>query len=488
MAISFNQIPNGIRVPFAYIELDNTGANTGTALQTYRSLLIGQKLAAGTTPALTPTRITSAQQAATMFGAGSMLHNMAEAYFANNSFTETWAVALDDNGAHVQATTTVVVAGTPSAAGTLALYIAGRLVQVGVSTVSTATTIATALAAAINANTSLPVTATSSTGTVTITAKHRGIIGNGIDLRLNYAGETTPAGLTVTVNTMASGSGNPDLTTVWAAIAANQYHIIANPYTDTTSLGALESELVRRAGPLVQQDGMAFSAVAGNFAAATGLGAGRNNQFSSIMATNGSPSPVYEWAAAVAGDVAFYGQIDPARPFKTLTIGFVRPGLPAVRFSLSERDQLLKSGISTHVVGIDGTIQIERLITTYQTSPLGVVDPSYLDVNTLLTLSYLRFDTRTMLLSKYPRHKLANDGTRYGPGQAIVTPKTVKAELINRARQWEELGLVENAEGFKSGLIVERNAQDATRLDILLSPDLVNQLQVMGVQIKFILQ
>lgn len=488
MAISFNSIPNGIRVPFAYVEIDNSGAVTGTALQNYRSLLIGQRLGTGTAAVNTPVRLTSAAQARTAFGAGSLLHNMAEAYFSDNTVTETWAVAIDDNVAHVQATATVVVAGTPTAAGTLAIYIGGRLVQVGVSTVSTPTTIATALVAAITANTSLPVTATSAVGTVTITAKHRGIIGNGIDLRLNYANETTPAGLTVTVNAMASGSGNPDLAPAIAAVAADQYHVIANPYTDTATLTVLETEMSRRFGPLVQQDGSMFSAAAGNFSAMTTLGAGRNSPFNSIVATNGSPTPVWEFAADVAAVVALYGQIDPARPFKTLPLTWVRPGVASQRFTISERDQLLKSGISTHVVAAGGVVQVERLITTYQTSPLGAPDVSYLDVNTMLTLSYLRFDTRVMLLTKYPRHKLASDGTRYGPGQAIVTPKTVKAELINRARQWEELGLVENAEGFKTGLIVERNAQDATRLDILMTPDLVNQMNVFAVQNRFILQ
>jgi phage tail sheath gpL-like len=488
MTISFNQVPNGIRVPFAYIEFDNTGALTGTALQTYRALLIAPRTSGGSVQANTLTRVTSAQQARGFFGPGSVMHNMAEAYFANNTFTETWAIAVDDNVAHVAATGSIVITGTPSVAGTLCAYIAGRLVQVGVTTASTATTIATALAAAINANTNLPVTASSATGTVTITAKNKGALGNGIDLRLNYAGESTPAGLTVTVNAMASGTGNPDLSGIFTAIAAEQFHIWAQPYNDAATLTSIETELSARSGPLRQQDGMCFTAVAGNFAAATTLGAGRNSQFNSIMATNGSPNPVWEVAGAVAANAAYYGQIDPARPFKTLPLTSIKAGDRSVRFTLSERDQLLKVGISTHVVTADGTVQIERLITTYQTNPLGAADISYLDVNTLLTLSYLRFDTRILLLTKYPRHKLASDGTRYGPGQAIVTPKVVKAELINRARQWEELGLVENADGFKAGLIVERNAQDPSRLDILLTPDLINQLQVMGVQIKFILQ
>ena len=48
-------------------------------------------------------------------------------------------------------------------------------------------------------------------------------------------------------------------------------------------------------------------------------------------------------------------------------------------------------------------------------------------------------------------------------------------------------GLVENIDAFKSGIIVERNANDENRVDILMTPDLVNQLMVIAAQMKFIL-
>ena len=60
MAISFNEIPTTIRVPFVYVEFDNSRAVQGPALMPYRNLVIGQRLATGTVPALTPTRVTNA--------------------------------------------------------------------------------------------------------------------------------------------------------------------------------------------------------------------------------------------------------------------------------------------------------------------------------------------------------------------------------------------------------------------------------------------
>ena len=76
MAISFDNIPTTIRVPLAYVEFNNENALTGTAANPYKLLVIGQKLTSGTHPKLSPVRITSADQAATLFGVGSMLHAM----------------------------------------------------------------------------------------------------------------------------------------------------------------------------------------------------------------------------------------------------------------------------------------------------------------------------------------------------------------------------------------------------------------------------
>ena len=83
---------------------------------------------------------------------------------------------------------------------------------------------------------------------------------------------------------------------------------------------------------------------------------------------------------------------------------------------------------------------------------------------------------------------MANDGTRFGPGQRVVTPSVVMSELISLFRLWETRGLVENADAFKQGLVVERNASDPNRLDLLIPPDLINQLRVVAASISFTLQ
>lgn len=489
MAISFNEVPANVRTPFVFVEIDNTRANQGPAQLPYKALIIGQRLAGGAQAADTYERITSAAQAATKGGEGSMLHKQAQAWFNNNTTTEVYLGALDDDGAGVAATGTIQFTGTATAAGTLYLYLGGERLTVGVSVGDTADDIATAVAAAITAETGLPVTASATTDTVTLTFRHKGEVGNSFDIRFNYFdGEATPAGVTHAITAMASGTSNPDMSNLLAALGDEWFNIIALPYTDSNSLTDLEAELADRFGPLRMIDGVAFTATADTLSGAGTLGDSRNSPHVSIMATNDSPTPVYEYAAAVAAVAAFHGELDPARPFQTLELEGVRAPAEGDRWTQQERNTLLYDNISTSRVAAGGSVVIERLVTTYSENNAGASDDSYLDVNTLLTLMYLRYDFRNYILSKYPRHKLANDGVRVGPGQAIITPKVGKAEAIVKFRQWEELGLVEGIDQFKTDLIVERNATDPNRLDFLLSPDLINQFRVSGVQIAFLLQ
>lgn len=154
---------------------------------------------------------------------------------------------------------------------------------------------------------------------------------------------------------------------------------------------------------------------------------------------------------------------------------------------MEERNILLFDGMATYMVASDDTVQIEREVTMYQKNSWGVADPSYLDVQTPATLGYWRYAVRSRITQKFPRCKLADDGTRYGAGQAVVTPSVIRAELVALHAELEEKGLLENAAAFKAGLVVERNKDDRNRLDVVATPDLVNQFRIFAMQTRFVL-
>jgi phage tail sheath gpL-like len=210
-----------------------------------------------------------------------------------------------------------------------------------------------------------------------------------------------------------------------------------------------------------------------------------NSEVISLLGVYGSPTPPWLIATIYGAVATKYLDMDPARPLQTLVLKGMLAPAEGLRFTRTERNLLLYDGISTFTVGPDGTCAIERAITTYQVNTAGLPDPSYLDVETLATLAVLRRTLRARIAQKYPRHKLANDGTNFGSGQAIVTPSIIRAEVIALARQWEQRGWVENLDQFKADLIVERNADDPNRVDAVIPPDIINQLRVLAAQIQF---
>lgn len=488
MAIGFNTIPGPgtLRKPGVYSEIDNSQAVRGPQSIQYRRLIIGQKLAAGTAVAETLVRVTSAAQADTLFGAGSMLSGMVRAAFAQDTYTELQVMPVADNAAGVAATGTLAFTGPATASGTIHLMVAGRQVDVGVTSGDAASAVATATAAAINADTSLPVTASPASGSVTVTSRHKGEAGNTIDLRVNYYdGQAIPAGVALTITAMAGGTGNPDLSNALASIGDEWFHTWAVPYTDSANLVDVKNELASRFAWDREIEAHAFVAARGTQGTLGTLGDSQNSPHLVITMANNEPMPAYEKAAELMAIAAYYLSIDPARPVQNLPFKWCLPPAAADRFTNEERNLLLFDGIATTKVDAGGVMQIERLITTYKQNSAGAPDISYLDSETLFTLMFIRHDWRDYILRKYPRHKLADDGTRYGLGQPVVTPTVMKAEAIAKFREWEELGLVENIDDFKANLISERNISDPNRLDMLLPPDLVNQLRIVANKIQF---
>lgn len=490
--ISFNGIPNNIRVPLFYAEFDSSRAQRGGATQEYNVLLIGPRLTGGTKAEKTLQRVTSGSQAAEYFGAGSVLADMAEKHLAINKIHPLYCIGLNDNGSGVSATGKIAFSGTATAAGTISAMIGGRRYQAAVTVGMTATQAAAALVAQVQADTNRLVTAAQGADVADVeaqfTARNDGTQGNDIDIRLNYYdGEVTPAGLTATITAMASGATNPTgLADVFAALGDKQFILMVLPWTDTATLEAVETELADRFGPMRGTiDGYALYGVKGSFGDLTTKGESRNSQFTYFIPARG-PSPSWQWASEVAAQVALAASNDPARPFQTLPLNVLTPTAAEI-FTLEEKNQLLYSGISTFMLDSGGNVMIEAIISTYKENAFGSPDTAYLYLTTPLTLSYLRFDWRALITTKFSRHKLANDGTAFDPGQAIVTPNTIKAEMYAKFREWEGKGLVEGFDQFKEDLIVERNKDNPNRLDVLASPDLVNQLRIFGAKISFLL-
>jgi len=493
MPVSFNNVPNDVRVPLFYGEIDNSMASSGAAAALKR-LIVAQMNddATGTAGVLS---IASRQgDVVAIAGDGSMLAAMYQTFRRGDPLGQIWVlpVKLTEGTAAIGK---LAIAGTATEAGLLSAYIAGRRVRVTVANLMTAAAAATALANAINAAVNMPVKAVAAAGEVTLTAKWKGLTGNDIRLQMNRAGlangERTPAGLTVTVTAMANGAGSPDMADVLAAVGDEEFEFICQPYTDTASLDACRDWMGDISGRWAWSSllyGHVYSATRGTLGSLVAAGVVRNDQHVTVEGFEANVmAPAWEHAAAFTARTAVYISADVARPTQTGELVGIDAAPAGERFTLQERQALLSNGIATTTSG-DGVVRIERGITTYQRNAYGQPDDSYLDSETMHTTGYVMRRLRSVITSKYGRHKLANDGTRFGDGQAIVTPSTIRAELIAEYRAMELEGIVENAELFAQYLIVERDVNNPNRINVLFPPDYVNQLRIFALLNQFRLQ
>ena len=493
MTLPFKNLPANIRVPLFYAELDNSMANTAQINQ--RTLIIGQITSSGNGTPNVPVISQGLADAQTVGGQNSMLAAMTAAYRANDTFGEVWYLPLADDVSATAAAGSIAFTAAATANGTLYIYIAGTRYALPVLTTQTTAQLATALAALVNADAACPVTASVTTSTVTLTADNKGMCGNDIDIRVNYqgslGGEATPTGLTYTITAMTGGATNPTLTTALGNCGDLLFDFIVFPYTDTTSLDAMKTFLNDVTGRWSwdkQIYGGAFAAYKGTLGTQQTFGAARNDQHMCVMGYYDSPTPSYVLAAQLVGAVAPSLRNDPATPVQTIAIqGFMAPPIQS-RYDLSTRNTLLYTGISTFTVGDDGTVYVENLITTYQKNPFGNPDNSYLEVETLYTLAFVLRALKTLVTSKYSRVKLAADGTKFAQGSNIVTPSSIRADLIATYRELEFNGYVQKSDVFAKQLIVQKNTANPNRVDVLFPGTLINQLRIFALLFQFRLQ
>ncbi|WP_186122313.1 phage tail sheath subtilisin-like domain-containing protein [Burkholderia gladioli] len=491
--IPFQVIPSNLRLPGAYFELDNSQANTGATTQ--RALVIGQITAVGTATPNVPLICGGIGDAQAAGGANSMLANMIAAYRLNDTIGEVWMLPIADAAGATAAAGEITITASPSANGTLSLYVAGNLVTVPVTAGQAVGDVASAIVAAVNAIAGIPVTAASQAGVVTLTAVNKGLCGNEIDIRFNYrgtaGGEVTPAGLTYTITAMTGGATNPSLTTALANLGPKTFDFIVNPYTDAASLDAVKALLNDQTGRwsyLEQLYGHSFGAFAGTYGQATTLGESRNNQHESILAFDGSPTPSWLWASALAGQVAVSVRADPGKPLQYLPLNGVLAPQIEDQWASSIRLALLWGGISTFKVQDDGTVQTENIITTYQKNAQGVPDDSYLEVETMYQLVLEIRTLQAMLTSKYARSKLADDGSRPAAGSNLVTPSTIKSDIIALYNERADAGFVQGTAAFAAALVVQKNTTNPNRVDILWPGTPVNQMRTFATLVQFRLQ
>lgn len=468
--ISFEQIPASIRKPGKYAEF-----NTKLAVRTLpgnlqKTLIIAQRMAAGTVLAGVATDVFSDADAATYFGRGSLAHLMVRAALQANPYLSLQVIAADDAGASIAATKTVTITGPATSAGVLTVAIGDDLVQIAIASGDANTAIATALNTQFAAQPDLPFTAGVAAGVVTLTAKNKGTLANGIVCTASV----TATGVTAVVAAGVAGATDPTLATTLALVFAAGHDVLISPYTDTTSLAALRDHLDNCGNGIEKRGAFATVALVGTLSAATTTMLAANPKRITGALVPSTTTPGYEVAAAYGAIAA--GEEDPARPLNTLVLPGVSAPPMASWLSRTEQENCLYNGVTPTEVGPGNVVQIVRAITGYTKDANNTPDISLLDLTTIRSLDYTRKAIVQREALRFPRAKKS---------KRVKTQ--LREEILDVLYKLEDLEIAENVAENEDGVLVEDDLQDPNRLDVRIPVDVVNGLHVIANRIDLLL-
>jgi phage tail sheath gpL-like len=490
--IAFPEIPLPFLPPLYYADIVPGQAPYSASLRALLFASYNRNGYRGMGVASTP-YILSGTLADQLAGRGSMLSSMYSKFRLNAPFAEVWGVMVPPQNGATAATGAIRINSTPSISAPLYLSIAGNPFSVKARAGDAPSLVASRVAAAINAMKSLPVSAGTNGGNsaqVDLTCKWEGASGNHISVRSTFWGKPNTLASIVTITPMGTGTGSFSDASVLSSLGKQKFDVFAAP-----AYGGLGSDVTGfmdgvsgRWSPLQQQYGHFFTAMGASYASLITYAANWNDPHLSVMGVYNSPSPEWDWAAAVAAKATQHWAEPPelSRPLQGLPLlGIAAPDNLADTFDAAQDDALLQNGISTWTVDDSRQVSIGRLVTTRRLNDYGDEDPSWRDAITMFQTQYFIRRMRAAVTTAFPRAALSD--TDLGiPG--FASPGAIRDLYIHEYKAMEAAGLVENSDAFAASLVVERNATDPNRVDSLIRPDFVNQLRVVANLIQTFLE
>ncbi|MDR5803403.1 phage tail sheath C-terminal domain-containing protein [Caballeronia sp. LZ001] len=487
--ISFDTIPSGIRKPGKYFEYNTKLAVRTLPTNEQTVLIIGQRTASGSIPALQPVKVFSGDQAATYFGSGSLAHLAAVAAIKANPYVALTVITVDDAQEAIAAKSAIALDGKAETEGLIVAQVGNSSVTMNVRPDETGAVLMLRLCMLINKTSSLPVTAEIAAASgpdhkdsaqvtvagqekkqIVLSAKNKGACGNFIQVSLK--GDIK--GLSVATSPMMGGKIDPLMCEALAEVVGGRYDLYAVCWPSKAFLLKLREYLDLVSGPLEQRPGIGVAGISATLAEATTLASEVNAARVTLGWHPGSLCVPAEIGAAYAAAIA--SETDPARPLNTLPLKGLDVTPVQKQAGRQEQEAALHNGITPFEVGPGNVVQIVRSITTYTKDSQGIDDPALLDITTIRTLDYFRKACLQRVAQRFPREKLSDK-----------TPAKVRSELLDVAYKCEELEILEHVDANKDKLIVERDMQDANQLNAAIPCDVVNGLHVFAGRIDLFL-
>lgn len=532
MTIPVPGVPASRKTPGVFFNVVLGGPGTSAGAVALSAMLLGNMIgttitgaspalsvAAGTAAVATPVVVASESDAATLFGAGSELHRMVIAFFAQYPNGLLYACPVADAGG-TAASGVLTFATTANAAGTVRLRLCGEVIDVPVASGDTATVIASAVCTYINNLNALPYTAQNSAGAVTLTAKQTGprgstlvvdayFIASGAAVETRITTSSTASGFATTgiwsgtgtlgsEITLTSGATQDSFAAALSAIEPARYNRVVGACIDATNAGRISTALSTQAGPTVQKLEQAVVPSVDTYGNAvtfaTTLNASRMQTAWHHASVMPAPDVAAQVAAArLAGDGALGGDIpgetsDPAANLNGVGLATIlAQRAVADQPTSTEIENALNNGLTVLAPSTSrpGLAEVVKSITTRSTSG-GVPNYAVLGTQNVTVPDYVADTLRAAIRTAYRACKLAPDTADGLPPRIprVVTPSIVRGFLAQQLAAMEAAGILINVAANLPLLVVEINASNSSRLDCEIPAEVIPGLDIVAGNVR----
>ncbi len=454
-----------------------------------RVAIVGQ----GTTLAVyatTKRQITSAFEAATIYGFGSPIHLSALQLFpVNGDGVGTIPVTvypLDDDGSGVVSTGDITATGTATKAGSFRIKVNNILSEaftVAVGELGTA--MEDRITDAINAVLEMPVIAVADGigNKSDLTSKWKGTSANDIFLEVDGPTDT---GITFAFTQPSGGLVNPDVDlsltqvgNVWETMFLNCMDL-----ADTTTLGKFDVFGEGRWGALVRKPMVAFTGLTltGVTAAIVVSDARKTDRSNSQLVAPGSKDLPFVVAARQLARIVKVANNNPPQDYGSQAATGLTPGADGDQWTFAERDVAVKAGSSTIEVK-DGVINISDVVTFFH--PTGDPIPAFRFVVDIVRLQNIIFNLDLIFATT------EWDGAPLIPDdQPTINPlaKKPKSAVAEVAAMLDSLGLnaiISDPETAKASIIAEIDSGNPKRLNLVVTVQLSGNTNIKSIDLNF---
>ena len=454
-----------------------------------RVAVVGQGITASTY-ATTKRQVTSALEAAQLYGFGSPVHlAVLQLLPINGDGVGTIPVTvypLDDDASGVAAAGDITPSGAATGAASFVIKINNiPSEQFVVASGDSVATIVTAMTTALTAALNVPMTAADNTTAVGLTAKWKGASGNDLYITVE-ATSVDNSGITFAITQPTGGLVNPDVSTalsqvgdVWETMVLNCLEI-----ADTTTLDLYSTFGEGRWGALTRKPLIVFTGnTATTVSAATAVSdARKTDRTNAQLVAPGSVDLPLSVAARQLARIVKVANNNPPKDYGSQDATGLTPGADGEQWDAIARESAVEKGSSTIEVK-DGVVNISDIVTFHH--PLGDPLPEYRYVCDIVKLQNLLFNLNLIFATAewdgaplIPDDQPTTNASAKQPKMAVAAVNAMIDSLALNA-------IISDPKTAKANTIAQISSLNPKRLDVALTVQLSGNTNIISVDLNF---